>query len=269
MQTETTSIGLQERQDTPQVLTTSAESFNVKALQTNRNTVEEPKPFVHLGCGYDSRKGACISGHNVFVLAKDGTPLTPTKPSKARKLLKGKQAKPVWNKFSQFGIQMLVETGKAAPKTALGVDFGTKFEGYAVAVGKENNLSVMWKLPDKKKIVSKLKERKQKRRARRHRNCRRRPERFDNRGRDGFMAPSQLVIVNSRLKALKEFFGCYPISTVAMEDIRFNHRDKRWGKNFSTVEIGKTKIVEDFTAITNHKVSLPRPSRRIAQTLLR
>jgi hypothetical protein len=188
--------------------------------------------------------GARMSGHSVFVLNADGEPLTPCRPSKARKLLKGNQAKPVWNKFGMFGIQMLFEVGNKTPKTVLGVDFGTKFEGYSVAVGKENNLSVMWLLPDKKKIIAKLEERKQLRRARRFRNCRRRPERFDNREKDGFIAPSQLVIVQSRLKAIKEFFKCYPINMVAMEDVRFNHRDNRWGRNFSTVEIGKKEIYD-------------------------
>lgn len=137
---------------------------------------------------------------------------------------------------------MLVQTRREKPKTALGVDFGTKFEGYAVVVGEENNLAVMWKLPDKKKIVAKLEERRILRRAKRQRNCRRRECRFDNREKRDWLAPSQRVMVQSRLKAIAEFFRCYPIDAVAMEDVRFNHRDKRWGKNFSTIEIGKKMI---------------------------
>jgi hypothetical protein len=187
------------------------------------------------------------SKHSVFVLDREGKPLTPTKPSKARKLLEGNVAKPVWNKFGQMGIQMLVDTRKEKPKTVLGIDFGTKFEGYSIVTGNENNLSVMWKLPDKKKIVAKLEERKILRRARRHRNCRRRECRSDNRNKDNFIAPSQMVIVNSRLKAMNEFFMCYPIDTVALEDVKFNHSKKRWGKNFSTVEIGKKKIMDLIT----------------------
>jgi len=180
--------------------------------------------------------------HNVFVLGIDGKPLTPTTNAKARKLLKGKQANPIWNKFGCFGIQMIEETRKETPNTALGVDFGTKFEGYAVTIGKENSVAVMWKLPDKKKIVNKLEERRQMRRARRFRNCRRRECRFDNREKKDFLAPSQGVIVQSRLKAMQEFFRYYPIETVAMEDVKFNHRNNKWGKNFSTIEVGKNRI---------------------------
>jgi hypothetical protein len=220
--------------------------LNSTSLQTNSNVnspVDNSKPLSHLGSGYNSgNRGGMSAKHNVFVLSVDGKPLTPTTNAKARKLMGGKQAKPVWNKFSRFGIQMLVETRKETPKTALGVDFGTKFEGYAVAVGKENNLAVMWKLPNKDKLVRKMRERKILRRTRRQRNCRRRACRFENREKKGFIAPSQLMMVQSRLKCLQEFFNCYPIDTIALEDVRFNHRDKRWGKHFFTMEIGKHKI---------------------------
>jgi RRXRR protein len=182
------------------------------------------------------------SHHSVFVLSHEGKPLTPTTPARARKLLKAGVAKPVWSKFNTFGIQMLVETREEAPQTALGVDTGTKYEGYSVVCGEENNLSVKLDLPDKKKIVRKLSERRRQRRARRHRNCRRRPARFDNRKREGFLAPSQAVIVGSRLKVIRELFRLYPIRFVAFEDARFNHAKKRYGSNFSTVEIGKAKL---------------------------
>jgi hypothetical protein len=38
---------------------------------------------------------------------------------------------------------------------------------------------------------------------------------------------------------MNEFTKCYPVYTIALEDVNFNHRDKRWGKNFSTIEVGK------------------------------
>jgi len=230
------SFGLQERQSIPLALTSSEESFNSTSLQTP-NHRENSKSESLVRSGYNSKEAECP--HNVFVLGIDGNPLTPTTSSKARKLMEGKQAKPIWNKFSQFGIQMLVETRKETPKIVLGCDFGTKFEGYSIISGRENNLNVMWKLPDKKKLVKKLEERRRLRRARRFRNCRRRECRFDNRSKKDFIAPSQLQIINSRLKCMNEFFKCYPIQKVAIEDVKFNHRDKKWGRNFSTIEVGK------------------------------
>jgi len=244
MENKTTMDGLQERQDAPLILTTSAEPLNA----TNPQTVRlhgGSMPVRHWGSGCYSQVGARMSGHSVFVVGFDGKPLTPTTNAKARKLLQSKQARPQWNKFGQFGIQMLVATRTETPQSALGVDFGTKFEGYVVVVGRENNQAVMWKLPDKKKIVHKLEERSQLRRAKRWRKCRMRECRFDNREKKGFIAPSQLVMVQSRLKALGEFFKCYPIKVVALEDVRFNHRDNKWGKNFSTIEIGK-RVINDW-----------------------
>lgn len=186
--------------------------------------------------------------HTVFVLAIDGKPLTPCTPAKARKLLKGNVAKKVWSKFGIFGIQMLVETRRETPQTTVGVDNGTKFEGYAVVCGEENNLAIKLDLPNKKNIGRKLRERRMLRRNRRHRKCRRRKARFNNRKKKaGWIAPSQLVMVNSRLKILRELFRIYPIDAVAFEDVRFNHAKYRWGANFSTMEIGKTKLRDFFT----------------------
>lgn len=244
---KTTSFELQERQSAPLALTSSEESLNsTSRCISPQKGVSYSKSDSHVRSGYNSRKRASMSGHghNVFVLDINGYPLTPTTNSKARRLMNGKQAKPVWNKFNQFGIQMIVTTRKDKPKAVLGIDFGTKFEGYTIVTGKENNLAVMWKLPDKKKLVRKLEERRRLRRARRFRNCRRRECRFNNREKKGFIAPSQKQIIYSRLKCMNEFFKCYPINEVAIEDVRFNHRDNEYGKNFSTIEVGKKKIFD-------------------------
>src|SRR5204862_91008 len=96
--------------------------------------------------------------------------------------------------------------------------------------------------PDKKQIVARLKGRRQLRRARRFRNCRRRPMRSKNRRRQGFLAPSQAVIVGSRLKVMRVLFAIYPITVIGFEEVRFHHAAKRWGANFSTVEIGKAQV---------------------------
>ena len=233
---------LQSPRDASLISGFEAELFNATSLETLDNR-DGSKFCSHLLSEYNSENRASMSGR-VFVLGIDGKPLTPCKQSKARKLMKGKQAEPVWNKFGEMGIQMLVETRKEKPKTVLGIDFGTKFEGYSVLSGTENILNIMWKLPDKKKLVKKLEERRRLRRARRFRNCRRRECRFDNRGRKGFIAPSQLQIVNSRLKCISELFKCYPFDAVALEDVKFNHRDNKWGRNFSTVEVGKKRMYD-------------------------
>ena len=243
MQKQTTTRNeLQEPTDTSLICSTSAESFNATSLETTENISENSMLVSHLGSEYNSEQSEASMSGRIFVLSKLGKPLTPCKQGKARKMLIGGVARVVWNKFGEFGIQMLIPTREHTPKVVLGIDTGTKFEGLSLIVGKENQLNIMWLLPDKKVLVRKLKERRILRRARRQRNCRRREARFDNRSKDGFIAPSQLMMVNSRLKCIKEFFKYYPISKVAIEDVKFNHRDNRWGKNFSTIEIGKNMI---------------------------
>jgi len=247
METKTTRTRFNKTpENAPQVLCSVRDNISPASLQTYSNVnspVDNSVSCFHWGSGYNSEQSeASMSGQRVFVLGIDGKPLTPCKPQKARKLILGRVVVVIWNKFGQFGIKMLVQTREFTPKTILGCDWGTKFEGLSLISGSDNLLNVMWLLPDKKVLVRKLKERSSLRHSRRQRNCRRREARFNNRNKKGFIAPSQLMMVNSRLKAIKEFFKCYPISKVAIEDVKFNHKDKRWGKNFSTIEVGKNMI---------------------------
>ncbi|MBI2671487.1 RRXRR domain-containing protein [Candidatus Woesearchaeota archaeon] len=248
---KTTTQQLQEPEYTPRVFSNSEELLNSKSLENNSNPVDNSMQLGHLRSGnnYNKDESFCVSpeylGNNrrLFVVSCFGKPLMPCKPQKARKLICGKVAKPVWNKFGLMGIQLLFPTAEHIQKSVFAIDGGTKFEGVSLIIGKENLLNVMWLLPNKKTITHKKEKQRELRRARRWRNCRRRQARFDNRVRSpNWIAPSQLVIVNSRLKLIKEFFKCYPITYVGFEDVKFNHRDNRWGKNFSTIEIGKTKI---------------------------
>jgi hypothetical protein len=54
--------------------------------------------------------------------------------------------------------------------------------------------------------------------------------------------------VNSRLKIIRELLKVYPVDTVGLEDVRFNHAQKHWGANFSTMEIGKTRLRHEFAS---------------------
>ena len=81
---------------------------------------------------------------------------------------------------------------------------------------------------------------KKNRRARRFR-LRRGPKGFDNRKRkDGWIAPSQEAKVSFRIRIIAELCK-EPITIFVIEDVKFDHYEKRWGKHFSTVEIGKKR----------------------------
>lgn len=124
-----------------------------------------------------------------------------------------------------------------------GVGPGSKFDGVAVVSEKVVLQAGMLELP--KGIAKKVEQRREQRRSRRYRNCRRRPCRFANRRRsEGWVTPSQRAKVDFRLKIVEELNKIYPITEAVVEDVRFNHYRKRWGKHFSTVEVGKTIVYE-------------------------
>jgi len=213
---------------------------------------QRAKPALPLeGCSTGPREPGRIPAL-IPVLHKDGTSLTPCKPAKARKLLKGGVAEKRWNKLGQFYIQMLVETGKERPEMWLADDPGSKYDGLAIASHKQVQMAVMLELPTG--IADKLTNRSQLRRARRFK-LRRRPKRFDNRHRpEGWIAPSQKAKVEFRLKVIRELCRIYPITGFVVEDVRFNHYRKHWGKNFSTVEIGKAYLYEELKKLGQLKL---------------
>jgi hypothetical protein len=76
------------------------------------------------------------------------------------------------------------------------------------------------------------------RRNRRQRKCRRRESRFLNRC-GHKIAPAILARKQFELRVVRELAKTYPISDVSVEDVRFDHYTKKWGKYFSQVEVGK------------------------------
>jgi len=207
----------------------------------------------------------------VPVVSVDGKPLMPTTPAKARKLMRGKQAEGRRDKLGIFYLQMLRPVGNKVQEIALAVDPGSRFDGYAVASGKETQVKGMVLLP--KGIVDKLIRRSRLRRDRRSRNCRRRACRFSNRRRrEAWIAPSQKAKVDFKLKVVRELCQLYPVTSIVVEDVRFNHYRKRWGKHFSTVEIGKTRLYHElknlasFVTVEGWQTTEARKKYRIKKT---
>ena len=82
-----------------------------------------------------------------------------------------------------------------------------------------------------------------------NRNVRRRrlwhrPTKFDNRTKKDTLTPTIQVKVNAKINLLKRLMKIYPISTIVVEDVKFNHYNdyEKKGSSFSNVETGKTKL---------------------------
>jgi len=156
-------------------------------------------------------------------------------------MLRDGAAEKKWTKEGVFYIRMLIHVGEEAQEMALAIDPGSKFDGYCVSGPEEVALMGMAVLPSK--VKKRMETRKMLRRNRRNRKCRRRKARFNNRKhKDGWVAPSQLAKVQLRTRIMERLCRVFPITDIIIEDVRFNHRKHRWGKWFSTVEIGKTKV---------------------------
>lgn len=188
-----------------------------------------------------------ISNPRVPVLASDGEPLMPTKASRARKWLKEGKARPIRTKLGVFAVQLIEEpSGRAKQPVVVGIDPGSKYTGIAIVSPSTVFCGYNLELPDY--IKSRMDKRRGLRRSRRYRKCRRRECKFLNRT-GHKIAPSILARKQLELRVVRELAKAYPISEIAIEDIRFNHYNKRYGSYFSQVEIGKNWLRAELEKI--------------------
>lgn len=182
--------------------------------------------------------------HYIPVVHQDGSPLMPCKPSRARKLLKDGAAIKKWTKTGIFYIQLTTPTSKHTQPMALGLDPGANYDGICIATKKQMQMSGM--LIVKNNIKKKIEARRNMRRARRWRNCRRRPKRFLNRTRkEGWLPPSIKAKVDMRISFIQSLFNIYPVIEFAVEDTKIDGnklKGKKGRQYFTWVMTGKTKL---------------------------
>jgi len=181
------------------------------------------------------------------VVSREGKPLMPTTPARARKLITGKVARGRFNKLGIFYLQMLVNVGQSTQPLKMAIDTGSKYEGYAVGSNSEVCLKGMAKLPAR--VSQKINDRRRLRRSRRQKLWRRKCRFNNRRKKDYWIAPSQKAKAELREKIVKELAKIYPIMQNGTEDIAFNHFKYRHGKYFSTAEIGKTRFYKVLEVI--------------------
>jgi hypothetical protein len=167
------------------------------------------------------------------VVSKDGKPISPTVPSKARKMIRDGVATPKRDKLGNFYIQMNVPVGEEIPhETIAGIDPGKLYSGMAVQTPK----ATLWighlvlPFPEVKKA---MKNRKQLRRGRRYRKTPQRECRFLHR--TGHKIPPS-IRSNRELeyRVLTELRKIYPITEVVYEVVKANG-----SKSFSPVMVGQ------------------------------
>lgn len=184
------------------------------------------------------------------VLDSNKTPLMPTTPARARLLLKGGKAKPYWNKLGIFCIILQKEVEPNNQRIAVGIDPGSKWEGWSVVGTSDTVLNGMSETP--RHVKKAVEVRRNMRRARRHRKLWRREARFANRLRNKkSLPPSTLSRWNAKLRILKQLCKIIPISDVVVENVQAATRKgcRKWNTNFSPLEVGKHWFYDQIEAI--------------------
>jgi len=174
------------------------------------------------------------------VVSKNGIPLMPCRPTKARKLLEQGKAIKKRNKIGIFYLQL--EFDPKHPVTqplAIGIDPGTKFEVFSIVGTDETVLNIMSKAIDWVKTA--VKRRCVMRRARRHRKNRRRKSKENRRHNETFLPPSTKARWDAKLRIVRQLVKIQPLQYAVSEDVKTTTRknQRRWNQNFSPLEVGK------------------------------
>lgn len=155
----------------------------------------------------------------VFVINRHGRPLMPCKPRKARLLLKEGKAKVA--KREPFTIQLLYGSSGYKQPVSLGIDSGYSSTGLSAVTEKQEVYAADVKLRDD--IVKLISERRQYRRARRHRKTWHRKPRFLNRKRaEGWLAPSIQNKLDTHIKMIDQVTKILPVSQINVEVAAFD-----------------------------------------------
>jgi 5-methylcytosine-specific restriction endonuclease McrA len=150
----------------------------------------------------------------VFVLSKEGKPLMPTTPRRARGWLKAKSARVV--RQEPFTIRLCFATKAHVQPAKVGVDPGSKEVGIAAIANGEVVFQAEIHLRDD--ITEKMTQRRQHRRNRRARKTRYREARSDNRRRpEGWLPPSLHSKAEATVKAVGFIASFVPVGRVTVE----------------------------------------------------
>lgn len=179
----------------------------------------------------------------VFVIDAEGRPLLPTRPARARLLLK--RGKADVECIAPFTIRLRRTIENPVGEFGVGIDDGSKHVGIAI-VNMHTREAVFAGQIELRQDVSRLvRQRAQYRRSRRSRKLRHRQPRFKNRS-GSKLPPSIRARKETVLRFVKDMQKRVNITYAAVEEVSFNHAKYRWGRQFSLVEVGKAFLREQL-----------------------
>ena len=172
-----------------------------------------------------------------------GVALMPCTPAKARHLFKSGLARPKRDKLGVFYVQLCYEQEPDNQPLVVGIDPGSKFEGFSVVGTKETVTNLMIEAPDHVKDA--IETRRTMRRARRGRKWRR-PKRFENRlNRKQRIPPSTRSRWEAKARIVAHLKSILPLTDAVVEDVQAVTRagkGRKWNAAFSPVQVGKEHL---------------------------
>ncbi len=165
-------------------------------------------------------------------------PLMPTTPARARRWIQRGKATPFW-KQGVFCFRLNVEpSAREVQPVAVGIDPGSKKEGYSVISAAHTYLNLQADAVDWVKDAAK--QRRQMRRTRRRRQTPCRQPRANRLRNTKKLPPSTKARWQWKLRLCRWLSSLYPITTFVVEDIKARTAGKRrWDRSFSPLEVGK------------------------------
>ncbi len=168
----------------------------------------------------------------------------PCTPAKARHLFKSGKARPKRNKLGLFYVHLCYEQEPENQPLVVGIDPGSKFEGFSVVGTQTTVTNLMVEAPDHVKDAVAV--RRTMRKARRHQKWRR-PKRFNNRlNRKQRIPPSTRSRWEAKARIVKHLCTILPLTDVVVENVqavtRQGAKGGKWNRSFSPVQVGKEHL---------------------------
>ena len=173
------------------------------------------------------------------VKTKDGQQLMPMHSARVRKLVQRGDATPYWDN-GIYCIRLNKEpSDRDTQNVVVGVDPGSKKEGFSVKSEKHTYLNVQADAHNK--VSKKVEKRRELRRGRRSRKCPNRKNKENKNAGKSKLPAGTRARWDWKLRILDWLSKLYPVTHVCVEDIKAwtMKGAKKWNQSFSPLEVGK------------------------------
>ncbi len=186
----------------------------------------------------------------VPVVSSTGKPLMPCSPKRARKLMSKGKAIPRHLK-GLFYIKLTDRSDGDTQSVAVGIDPGSRYEGYTVKSATRTFLNVNSLAADGRGIKKTMETRSNSRRVRRQRKNPYRANKMNRSRGKLWVPPSTKARWQLKLNILKWFARLYPVTNVVVEDVNVTTEKggSRRNSAFSAIQAGKNWLYSYILAL--------------------